>query len=393
MKTKITLFLALLTSTICSYAQVSATLQHNNLANGAQYDGEGDMAFYNNEMYFTIPSAGKIVKVNLAVTNSLAVDVVTGLSNPTGLSFVGNELYFLQLANAGLAPSTGKLSKIDATLPTPTVSDLFTGLMYPVEIETNGTNVYLTEAYLDGMGDLDHMEITLINLAGAPTKTVLYNNFYSLDDFEFKDNFLYLIEWPGGALSTKIYKLDVTSGTPSTPTLFYTDAVNDAPYNGIIKGNYLYLNHDGTPGKITRLDLTLPTPSPELVVTGFTFGPNNAYVNEMDFDSGNTIYALGDYFDGVNITYLLYKADLSTLGIEDNSFNSKQIAISPNPTSDYLEVSNLEIETNYTIYGVDGKLALSGKTISGERINISKLNTGIYLLSLKDGNTFKFIKE
>ena len=39
MKTKITLFLVFLTSTICGFAQVSATLQHNDLANGAQYDG------------------------------------------------------------------------------------------------------------------------------------------------------------------------------------------------------------------------------------------------------------------------------------------------------------------------------------------------------------------
>ena len=393
MKTKITLFLVFLTSTICGFAQVSATLQHNDLANGAQYDGESDMAFYNNEMYFSIPSAGKIVKVSLATTNALAVDVVTGLTNPTGLSFVGNELYFLQLANVGLAPSTGKLSKIDATLPTPPVSDLLTGLMYPVEIETNGTNVYVSEAYLDGMGDLDHMEISFINLAGAPTKTVLHTNFYSIDDIELKDNFLYIIEWPGGALSTKIHKLDITTGLPIAPTLFYTDVVNDAPYNGIIKGNYLYLNHDGTPGKITRLDLTLPTPSPELVVNGFTFGPNNAYVNEMDFDSGNTIYAFGDYYDGTNITYLLYKADLSTLGINDNSFEGKQIKIYPNPTADYLEISNLKTNTNYSVYSVDGKLALTGKTISGEKINISKLNAGIYFLNLKDGNNFKFIKE
>ena len=97
MKTKITLFLVFLTSTICGFAQVSATLQHNDLANGAQYDGESDMVFYNNEMFFSIPSAGKIVKVSLATTNALAVDVVTGLTNPTGLSFIGNELYFYNL--------------------------------------------------------------------------------------------------------------------------------------------------------------------------------------------------------------------------------------------------------------------------------------------------------
>ena len=265
--------------------------------------------------------------------------------------------------------------------------------MYPLEIETNGTNVYVSEAYLDGMGDLDHMEISFINLSGAPTKTVLHTNFYSIDDFELKDNFLYIIEWPGGVLSTKIHKLDITTGLPIAPTLFYTDAANDAPYNGSIKGNYLYLNHDGIPCKITRLDLTSPTPSPELVVNGFSFGANNAYVSEMDFDTGNNIYAFGDYFDGTNITYLLYKADLSTLGIEHNSLTTKQIKIYPNPTTDYLEISNLETNTNYSVYSVDGKLALTGKIISGERVNISKLNAGSYFLSLEDGNTYKFIKK
>lgn len=393
MKLKITLFTALFLIFLCGQAQVTPTLFHNNLSNGAQFGDGMDMEIYNNELYISVTSAGKIVKVSLAAPNSTVVDVVTGLNYPTGLKVVGNELYFLQRNNAVLAPSTGKLSKINASLPNPTVVDLYSGLMYPVEIDANGTNVYVSEAFVDGNQDLINMQISLINLSGAPTKTVLNNQFYSVDDFEYKDNFLYVTEWSGAEVNgaTNILKLDVTTGTPTAAIAYYNDAPGDFFYKGEIYNNYIYLNRDSSPQVIKRIDLNSATPTTSLAVSGFDFNGNNPDIGEMIADGNNNLYFFADYYNGTTSTYLLYKANLSSLATQDFE-KSPKVTLHPNPTSDFISFSNLEDSSNYQIISIDGKVVKEGNVDTDEKINVSNFTAGVYTARL--GNkSFKFIKQ
>ncbi|WP_196894819.1 zinc-dependent metalloprotease [Aureivirga marina] len=78
----------------------------------------------------------------------------------------------------------------------------------------------------------------------------------------------------------------------------------------------------------------------------------------------------------------------SSLAIED--YNSKQLEIYPNPTSDYLTISNKNI-SNIQLYSSLGKLVHQQKN-NFEKIDISKLNVGIYILKVKIGNEF-YIKK
>lgn len=85
----------------------------------------------------------------------------------------------------------------------------------------------------------------------------------------------------------------------------------------------------------------------------------------------------------------------STLGIEETSFNSNNIIISPNPVNEILNIiSDYEISM-YRIYDVNGKLVLSS-SINTQLINVNKLANGMYFLELNINNTklFKrFIKK
>jgi hypothetical protein len=81
-----------------------------------------------------------------------------------------------------------------------------------------------------------------------------------------------------------------------------------------------------------------------------------------------------------------------------SSFNGKEIKIYPNPTSDYLSISNLE---NITISSMN-IIDTTGKTIKKinsnfTKIDVSNLSEGLYILSIetKDGKKFaeNFIKK
>lgn len=82
------------------------------------------------------------------------------------------------------------------------------------------------------------------------------------------------------------------------------------------------------------------------------------------------------------------KVEPSLLSTADNIFN--QMVVYPNPTKGILNV-NLntltESETQYTIYDIQGRMILSKKSnASVETLNIENFASGIYVLSVENGN-------
>jgi hypothetical protein len=78
----------------------------------------------------------------------------------------------------------------------------------------------------------------------------------------------------------------------------------------------------------------------------------------------------------------------------ETNVTSETVSISPNPTTKFLVVSNVENLSTYEIFDVLGKKILS-KTIMKE-INVSNLKDGIYFLKLIGPNQTinkKFIKQ
>lgn len=83
----------------------------------------------------------------------------------------------------------------------------------------------------------------------------------------------------------------------------------------------------------------------------------------------------------------------TTLSIVDISSPSNNIVIYPNPAYDYLNISNLKEMSHYQIFDVIGNKISEGNLINNDNIDVSELNTGIYLIKLNDTESFKFIKR
>ncbi len=146
-------------------------------------------------------------------------------------------------------------------------------------------------------------------------------------------------------------------------------------------------------------------------VKNFTFNlANNAcYVFKIfdsngdglccDFGSGyyNLTTATGDIM--INKTdfssgFHSYNFILGTLlSTSENSKETPQIY--PNPAIDFLHINKVYAKAKYAIYSADGKLVSKGN-LSENKVNVSKLEKGVYLITIEDnGKTSqsKFIKK
>ena len=58
----------------------------------------------------------------------------------------------------------------------------------------------------------------------------------------------------------------------------------------------------------------------------------------------------------------------------------KNGGLTPNPADDYIYIKGKLSETNYVIYDIYGKIILKGKGMKSNRIDISHLKKGNYIL-------------
>lgn len=81
-----------------------------------------------------------------------------------------------------------------------------------------------------------------------------------------------------------------------------------------------------------------------------------------------------------------YKAiiDTSSLSIEEENINKvNNIRIYPNPVKEgTFKVGNLKSTAKYTIWNIQGKQLQKGSISNNETINVSRLNTGIYIVKI-----------
>ena len=69
---------------------------------------------------------------------------------------------------------------------------------------------------------------------------------------------------------------------------------------------------------------------------------------------------------------------------------SKSVTVLPNPTSDFINLG--EYSGSIKIYDLKGSLVFAHNAIANERIDISSLQNGIYVLKTQTEN-FKLIKK
>lgn len=76
-----------------------------------------------------------------------------------------------------------------------------------------------------------------------------------------------------------------------------------------------------------------------------------------------------------------------------NANNESVLSIFPNPSSDYIQISNLNKTEDFKIYSVMGKKITEGQIANQEKIDIINLPKGIYLIKVGDFYPSKFIKQ
>lgn len=97
-------------------------------------------------------------------------------------------------------------------------------------------------------------------------------------------------------------------------------------------------------------------------------GENNVWLYVSDCDEGNGCL----------------------LSVPENETNT--MSVYPNPSSDFIEISKIEVKKDYEIYGLNGQFIFDGIIGRNEKIDIRNLNSGVYFIHFKDFS-IKFIKE
>ncbi|WGD34044.1 T9SS type A sorting domain-containing protein [Olleya sp. YS] len=89
-----------------------------------------------------------------------------------------------------------------------------------------------------------------------------------------------------------------------------------------------------------------------------------------------------------------FKVSITDESLSVNTYNSlSNIKLYPNPTSDFICVSNVLDNKNYSIYDITGKKVSSGQLNKDSKITVKKLQNGLYFLTIDNHQSLKFIKQ
>ena len=131
-----------------------------------------------------------------------------------------------------------------------------------------------------------------------------------------------------------------------------------------------------------------------------TFTPNNGFTF-IDFATeGASDFSIKGIDELVisstgNLDYMALDAfswTLNVLSNDDKKLNN--ISVFPNPSSDFINMANLETSEKYNVYSVAGRLIKQGVVSKIKPINIQNFSKGMYFLQIENSNkSYKFIKN
>jgi chitodextrinase len=143
---------------------------------------------------------------------------------------------------------------------------------------------------------------------------------------------------------------------------------------GDIAGYTVYVNNEPIDAAITATTYTL---------TGLTAG--TSYVIEVEAYS-----ATGKTSERSN-SVIATTAEETTTGVDDNEWTT--LSLYPNPTADIATLSGLEGGEVITVFDISGRTRITLKATSPiERISVSNLPKGVYIVRIAKANAVKNIK-
>lgn len=315
-----------------------------------------------NDIYFVDSGSGKIYKFDFTSSNPSKTEILTGLINPESLLIKDNILYYGEDISGS---NNDRLSKYDlSSTNSPTV--IFSSILSPRNLLLHNNDIYFAEQVADRVSKFDITD-------SSPQAIIIIDNISFPTGLALVSNELYIKNQTPSPSSHIVSTLDIsqTNGTLteifSTIDFFYEDIA--------IKDNYLYcLDFSG--GIVYRFNLNNSNPIAEEIANGLNNPRNLLFIEDIL------------YISELNQISKLDISTLSVLDIEKNEFS-----LYPNPSSLYIQFSGLLKEEEYHIYNVFGSEVSKGFISNLKKVNIQKLNVGIYFIKLENGFIQKFIKK
>lgn len=129
-------------------------------------------------------------------------------------------------------------------------------------------------------------------------------------------------------------------------------------------------------------------------------------LNDVDFYAGGSLFQnVIEEFPGWDVQFQLSIIDAGDVVVIEEEEEEEEvlstenfdvanaIKLFPNPSTDFIEISGLERSEGYSIYNILGAKVKSGTVSDGDRINVADFSNGLYLLTINNLNTTKFVKR
>ncbi len=324
--------------------------------------------------------------------------VLEGVAQPTAVLLEGNDLYYGEfqgsyykydlsssdapieiLATNGIyrtvksgnfiyisESTAGRISRIDITETIPQPIVILDNLIFPRGVVIKDDFLYYTDSSENG-------SVSRINLLETnPLIEVLITEQGQPNGIGIIGNDLYFSDWPSGNIS----KIDITSSIP-TATIIVSGLLN--PTEIIVNGSNLLVSEFSN-NKVLNVDVSS---SPAVVTDIATniISPTGLFLN------GDALY-ISEF--GAN---RIIKYTSPVFGVEENQIGNSRLVLSPNPSSDFVQVSGLRDTSNYTIYNSIGTQVNKGTIVNNQKVSVINLQTGVYFIRFEDGNAVKFVKN
>jgi len=122
------------------------------------------------------------------------------------------------------------------------------------------------------------------------------------------------------------------------------------------------------------------------------FAPNETFTYNLHMNphgvagEGSFVFQITTA-DGTILTSIPVSYDIDLVsGVTDTDLDVKQIKLYPNPTSDYIQITNDNNVSKVAFYNIVGKRLNTSVHYTGKSHDVSSLQKGIYLIRLFDDN-------
>ena len=208
--------------------------------------------------------------------------------------------------------------------------------------------------------------------------------------FGYSQNLVYPITMDYNEGLVDIYQnfdIKVTTPTPEQITFQWETISNDMPAGWDISLCDYTDCYSGVPVSGTMTEITLA--NAQAGIQGFlklTVGHQGV------FGEGTVVmyvYDSNDYNRGDTVSYHLYYFD--PLAVDENEA-SNSFEIFPNPANEYLKINKIG-SYSFDIINSLGVVVQTGQSEGTKEINISDLRSGLYFVSIEDGNGNTYSKR